>query len=489
MSTEKKKTNVLLVTIAIFIATFLSAVEGTIVSTAMPTIVESLHGMKLMNWIYSIYLLTNAMTTPIWGKLADRMGRKPVFIAGLVIFIVGSSLCGLSQNMLTLIGFRALQGIGAGAITPVSFTMLADIYPIEERARIMGLNGSAWGIASIFAPLIGGFIVEKLTWHWIFFINVPIGLITLVMIMAYFHEDWKASKAPIDYVGSLSLMATLLFVLYAFQVIGEAPINYGLVIGLFVAAVIAFLMFVRTEKRVADPIIDLKLFENRTFVVQSLIAALVSGFLIGFDAYVPMWTQGILGLPATMAGFAVTPSSLMWIVGSFVAGRLFVKFAPKQILWGSLSFLLVATLLFANIPITTPFWFFFVIATICGIGFGITITTTTVTTQNSVAPNEVGVATSFNTLSRTLGQTLMVAIYGIVLNVNIARGIKQFPKVTNAMMNKFINPSTATSLPHNLLPQMHQILYTGIHHIYWLSVVVIILAFVANAFDRKQKIL
>ncbi|HJE15041.1 MAG TPA: MFS transporter, partial [Lapidilactobacillus dextrinicus] len=172
---KKKQTNLVLVTIAIFVATFMTAIEGTIVSTAMPTIIGSLHGISLMNWVFSIYLLTSSIATPIYGKLSDRVGRKPIFIVGIVIFLIGSSLAGLSDSMLTLILARALQGIGAGAIQPMTFTMIADIYPFEKRAKVLGLNGSAWGIASIIAPLLGGYIVQHLSWHWIFFINVPVG--------------------------------------------------------------------------------------------------------------------------------------------------------------------------------------------------------------------------------------------------------------------------------------------------------------------------
>ncbi|MFT8412415.1 MDR family MFS transporter [Schleiferilactobacillus perolens] len=483
----KKQTNVAITTVAIFVATFMTAVEGTIVSTAMPTIIGNLHGVELMNWVFSIYLLTNAMVTPVYGKLADAIGRKPVLLVGLVIFIGGSCLAGLAQNMIQLIAFRALQGIGAGAIQPVTFTIIADIYPIEKRAKVLGFNGSAWGIASVVAPLLGGFIVEKLSWHWIFFINLPIGLITIALVQFFFFEERRSQRVHIDYPGVFSLLTTLFALMIGLQMLTDPNQRLVAMIAL-VIFVVGFVIFLRVEQKASDPVIDLKLFRNRSFVIQNSVAALVSGFLIGFESYMPMWMQGILGMPASMGGFAVTPSSVMWIIGSFLAGHMLVRWSPKRLLTIALIWLLLGGIALATVPVTTPFVVFLVIAGWLGIAFGTIITITTVTVQNAVTQSEVGVATSFNTLSRTLGQTLMVSIFGIVLNTHFAQGVQAHGNITTDMLNKLIDPQTAKGLPAHLLPALHNILYSGLHGVYLVGIGVIVIALICNLFDVPEKL-
>lgn len=482
----KKQTNVGVVTGAVFVATFMSAIEGTIVSTAMPTIVGDLHGVALMNWVFSIFLLTSALATPIYGKLADTVGRKLVFLVGLFVFILGSTLSGMSQSMETLIAWRALQGIGAGAIMPVSFTILADIYPVEQRARVMGLNGSAWGIAAVVAPLLGGFIVDQLSWHWIFFINIPIGIITMLLIWFFLNESTQRKPFTMDWAGCLWLSVGLLALMLTFQLLSEGNLGIIWIIVGFLVTIVAFWLFLRREQRTDDPLIPLALFRNRTFVIQNLIAALLSGFIMGFEVYLPAWTQGLLGLLASQAGFAITPSSLMWVVGSFIAGKLLMRRSPNQIVNIALTLVLIGAVTMALLPANTPFWCFFVIAAICGTGFGITITTTTVTVQSQVSVDEVGVATSFNTLSRTLGQTVMVSLFGIIMNVEMVRGVAQHPKTTMAMMNQLINPQTAKDLPQALLPTLHGILYQGLHVIFIAGAGLIVISFMVNWLDRKN---
>lgn len=484
----ERKTNVKLVTISVFVATFMTAIEGTIVSTAMPTIVGSLHGMEIMNWVFSIYLLTNAMLTPIYGKLADKIGRKPIFLIGIFIFIVGSSLCGFAQNMLTLIIARAIQGIGAGAIMPVALTILADIYAIDKRAKMLGLNSAAWGIASIFGPLAGGFIVDTIGWHWIFFINVPIGLV-LMGLIAYFLVEPKreTNKVPMDVLGSIQLMMVLLTVLLGFQFIGEGGFGWKVII-CFGAAVVFLTLFVAVEKRAQDPVIDLALFKNSTFVIVNLVAALISGFLMGVEVYIPMWMQGVLGKSAAIGGLVLAPMSLLWMLGSFIASHLMEKYATKRVIAIGLFITLLGGVCLTLVPAMVSFVWFFFISAILGIGFGITITTTTVTAQSSVDPSEMGVATSFNTLARTIGQTLMVSVFGVIINaVTTAKLSQSSLDVTPDVMNQLVNPHTANTIPADVLKPLRGMLYSGLHYVYLVGIILIIMGILLNSCIKKDK--
>ncbi|WP_413627421.1 MDR family MFS transporter [Fructilactobacillus vespulae] len=481
-----KKTNRKIVTIALFIATFMSAVEGTIVSTAMPTIVGDLEGVSLMNWVFSIFLLTNAIATPIYGKLSDQLGRKKIFIFGVILFTIGSMLSGMSNSMETLILWRAFQGCGAGVIMPVSFTIVADLYEFDKRAQIVGLLGSAWGIASIVAPLLGGFIVDNLSWHWIFFVNVPIGIITVMLIGLFFFESPHYQKSKIDF-GGVALIAIFLFaILYLFQLLGEEPLNLFLILICLGLALISGFFFIKQEKRAEEPVIPLGMFKNRTFVIQNLIAALISGFIFAYEVYLPDWTQGILGLKATMAGFAITPSSILWMLGSLWSGKMLVKYKPQKIANISFAFIGLGAVSLVLLPIDVPFLTFFLISGIMGVGFGICITTSSVTVQNEVSKSQIGVASSFNTLSRTLGQTLMISIFGIVMNKSMLSGVNHHPKANLKLMNQLINPQTAQNIDSNLLPTLKGILYSAIHNIFLVALLLIIIAVIVNFFDNKK---
>jgi drug resistance transporter, EmrB/QacA subfamily len=482
------KTNRQIVTISVFIATFMTAIEGTIVSTAMPTIVGSLKGIEIMNWVFAIYLLTNAMLTPIYGKLSDKVGRKPIFMIGILIFIIGSSLCGLANTMLTLILARAIQGIGAGAIMPVALTILADLYDLDKRARMLGLNSAAWGIASIFGPLAGGFIVDTVGWHWIFFINVPIGIILLGLIVFFFNEEKRlADTKKMDIKGSLALMLVLLSLLLGFQLLGDHGFNSS--VALSFGGFLLFLgLFIWLEGRAEDPVIDLSLFKNRAFVLVNLIAALLSGFLMGIDVYVPMWMQGVLGKSAALGGIVLAPMSVIWMGGSFLAGRLLTKVGMQRSISLGLLILIVGGTWLVMLPTVVAYGWFFIIASVLGLGFGLAITTTTVTAQSSVSPERLGVATSFNTLVRTIGQTVMISLFGVLLNQTMADKLAADPKLAGheELLNQLVNPHTAQAITADLLGPLRNILHSGLQTVFLVGLGLVVASFILSLFLPKK---
>ncbi|MDB6231017.1 MDR family MFS transporter [Lactobacillus amylovorus] len=482
-----KKTNVPIVTLAIFMTTFMTAIEGTIVSTAMPTIVSDLDGLEIMNWVVSIFLLMTAVSTPLYGKLADSIGRKPVFLFGIALFVIGSSLCGLAQNMIELILFRVIQGLGSGAVQPVAITIIADLYTLQKRAKMLGLNSGFWGVASVIAPLLGGFIVQHLSWHWVFYINVPIGIIAFLLVLVYLREPKHKSNSKLDLQGTIWLVLLLLALMFFLQDLGS-NMNLLVMAALAVLIVIFVILFFRAEKRAADPIMPLSMLRDKEFFALNIITLLIFGVVIGFEFYIPTWMQGINGTNASLAGFAVTPSSLMWIVGSFLIGGMLGRWGIKKTYDYMLTILVGADLVLILVPIYTPFWVFCIVATFNGTAFGAITTASQVRSQVLVPKDDIGVATSFNTLMKYLGQTMMVSIYGIAFNTMVAKGLAKHPGLTQEMMNKIVSAENAKTLASNVVPQLRQILLGGLKAVYIVSMIVILISILLNQTYKDRKI-
>lgn len=485
---NNKRTNRAAVTAALFIATFMSGVEGTIVSTAMPTIVASLDGLAIMNWVFAIYLLSSAIMTPIYGKLADKYGRKKIFMTGILIFIIGSGLCALAQTMPFLIGARLIQGIGAGSILPISMTIIADLYPVEQRANIMGLNNAAWGIASIVAPLIGGVMVEKLSWHWIFLFNLPIGLIVVILIGFFlFEEKREAASLPLDLKGTSLLVLFLLSFLYLFQLISNENGVTLSAVGLLIVSLLLLAAFIWVEKKAIDPVLPLHLFKNSTFVIVNVVTFLISGFLIGLEAYTPMWLQLLNGVNASLSGMALASMSIFWMVGSFMVGKLMVRFHVKRVLIIGVFCLLISAVIFSLFAVHTPYIAFVLTGILLGIGFGISMTTTTIAAQESAPHEMTGVATSTNTLFRMIGQSMMVSVYGLVLNMNMNHAMLKYDEIDQSLINQFMNVQTTSEKIDQLINPLRHIAYAGLHHIYTTGLCIVIVAVVLVLVVARQK--
>lgn len=405
---------------ALLISTFLAAIEVTIISTAMPTIVDKLGGFELMSWVFAIYLLTISVTTPIWGKLADLTGRKKIFIIGVAIFLLGSTLSGLSQNMGQLIFFRAIQGIGAGAINPVTFTIIADVFSLKQRARVQALISSMWGIAAVTGPLAGGFLTDFVSWRLIFLINIPFGLLSIWMIGKNLNESIKKRKSKIDYGGVATFtigITALLLALLSLDTesgIGLSQTTLFILIG---TAMLFLVLFIQIQRRHQEPMIPLELFKIKDVSFSVSASFLTSMILIGLSAFLPLWIQNVLEMGATATGIILIPLSLGWPIGSMLSGRVFIpRLGIKQTALTGASCILIGALLLTTINPETPLAILALFIFIIGLGFGFATTSYTVIIQSTVPPEMRGSGGSLITLFRTLGQALGVAVLGTSMN-------------------------------------------------------------------------
>ena len=401
-------------------ATFMIAIEATIVSTAMPQIAGQLGDLHLYSWVFSSFLLTQTATTVVFGKLADLYGRKPVLLVGIAVFLLGSVLCGLAWSMPSLIVFRLIQGIGAGAIQPVCLTVVGDLYSPQERGKIQGYLASVWGISSVFGPLAGGLITQHLSWAWIFWINVPIGLAATAGFVTFLHESVAHEKRSVDAAGATLFAVAVASLMAALTEIGTS----GHMVALTAAGLCAVstVLFVAQERRAPDPMMDFRLWARRPIATANT-ATLLSGMaVIGLTAFLPMYVQGVLNQPALVAGFALTMMVLGWPIGATLAAKNISRFGLRATLLLGAALLPLGALAFVLLgPGTSP-----VVAglgsAVMGLGMGFLSTSAIVIIQGSVGWAERGSATASNIFSRNLGSTLGATILGAVLNLSLAHG-------------------------------------------------------------------
>ena len=412
---------------SLMLAMFLSAMESTIVATAMPSIVSSLGGFADYTWVFSVFLLTQTATIPLYGKLADLYGRRRVFAAGTGSFILGSLACGGSGTMTQLILARAMQGIGAGAVQPIATTIIGDIFTLRERARMQGWLSSVWAVASIVGPLLGGFIVERLHWEWIFLINVPMGLLAITGVVMFLREPATRSRHAVDYLGAALLMAGVMLLLFALLQGGTAwAWTAPQSLGLFTAALLVLAAFVLRESRATEPIVPLSLFKNRIVAAADACSLLLGGMIFALTTFVPLFVQGALGVAATLAGLTLATMSFGWPTASAFAGRVImaIGFRRTALLGAALNTLGAALLTFlpeaSPLPVGAAIFF-------VGAGMGFLSTTLIVALQGAVPWSSRGVATASNMFSRQLGSTLWVALLGSVLNTALAARLAALP--------------------------------------------------------------
>ena len=473
------------VTIGVMTGMFLAALEATVVGTAMPTVIASLGGLNRYSWVFSAYLITSTVTVPVWGKLSDLYGRRLLYQIGIAVFLIGSVLSGVSSSMEQLIIFRAIQGLGAGALVPLAMTIIGDIFTITERTKMQAYFGGVWGFSSVIGPFVGGFITDQLSWRWVFFINIPVGLAAAFIIGIALKEPKRTERPAIDYAGAIVLMAAITFLMLALVEGGTsfatllAPRNLLLLSGSVLLAAI----FVWIEKRAADPIIPFQLFRNRTVSV-SVIAGFLGGVaMFGAISFVPLFAQGALGSTATEAGSLLTPLMLSWVGMSIVGGRLLLRVGYRPTTVAGFILLTVGFIFLSLYGRETARFWLYLDLVLIGAGLGLTMLTLLIAIQQSVSRTQLGIATSLNQFSRSIGGAVGVAIMGTVLSAGLAAELNTFAQNNNGLIttsraaelaanpNALIEPEARAALPPNVLDALQEAMAVSIHKVFWVGTV------------------
>lgn len=499
MNQKTKKTNRPMVFASIIVAMFITAIEGTIVSTAMPSIVGELGGFSLFSWAFSTFLLAQAVTIPIYGKFADLKGRKPIFTFGVVIFLIGSVLCGLAQSMKMLIFFRLLQGIGAGAIGSISTTIIGDIYNIEERAKIQGYISSVWGISSIVGPALGGIFVQYLHWSWVFWVNIPLGIISLAGIWLYLHEEVEGKEHQVDYPGAALLFIYISSLMFIFI---EGGVTWPwvswpifILTGLFL---LSFILFIKQEKRAVEPVMPLQIWRNPLIAVANIASLTTGAVMIGVTTFLPTFVQGVMGLSPTVAGFTLCAMSIGWPLASAFSGKIMLRYGyRKTSIAGGIILILGAIFFLTLVPEKGPIWAG-IGSFLIGVGMGLTSTTFIVSIQSSVDWQTRGVATASNMFMRILGNTIGAALLGGILNIRMSSFLKAQPaniKIPQGLdiTNVLLEPQKRASLSNEVLEVLKKGLTISLHNVYWgvfiLSIVSLLLVLFLQDHKKDEKTL
>lgn len=468
----------------------LAALDQTIVSTALPRIASELHGLNKLSWVATAYLLTSAITTPIYGKISDLLGRKKIFQMAIGIFLVGSVLCGISQNMDQLVFARALQGIGAGGLMSLVLAIVGDVIPPRQRGKYMGYFGAVFGVSSVAGPLLGGFLTDSLSWRWVFFVNIPLGIVALSAVASRLHLPVHKREHKIDYLGATLLAASSICLLLA-SVWGGSTYAWGSheIISLIAGGIALVFAFIACEKRASEPIIPLRLFKNDIFVVSTLLSFLAGVAMFASILYIPLYQQIVRGYSPTKSGLLMLPLVIGLLIASVISGRLTSKLGRYKI------FPLIGTLLlafglwlFSHLTLTTSELVLGVWMFIIGTGLGSFMQIMTLAIQNAVPRSELGTATSSATFFRSLGSSFGGAIFGTILTSRLALHLSQSVSSgagTTLNVSSIQNGSGLHQLSPAVSQQVFEAFVRSFHDMFLLAIPFALLAFFVALFLRE----
>jgi EmrB/QacA subfamily drug resistance transporter len=428
------------VLIGVMLSTALVAIDATVIATAVPSVVADLGGFAQFPWLFSVYLLAQAVTVPVYGKLADVFGRKPVMLVGIGLFLVGSVLCGLAWGMTALIAFRAVQGLGAGAVQPMSMTIVGDLYSLEERAKVQGYIASVWGVSSVVGPTLGGVFSEYVSWRWIFFVNIPLCVVAAATIGLRFAEKVDRRRPRIDYAGAGVLTVALTLLVLGLLEGGQAW-AWGSPQGIAVlaAGVTLLAAFVVIERRAVDPVVPLGLLRQRLLVATSLVSACVGAALLGLTSYVPTFVQDVLGTGPLVAGFALAALTLGWPISASQAGRVYLRIGIRSTALIGAAVVLLGSVLLLLLDGSSSVLLVGGTSFVIGLGMGFTAAPTLIAAQSAVRWQERGVVTGLNMFSRSAGSAVGIAVFGAVVNATLGNGGVEGDRVAPAELTTAVH--------------------------------------------------
>ncbi|HLV41544.1 MAG TPA: MDR family MFS transporter [Brumimicrobium sp.] len=466
----KKKLKRKWILFALMMTMVLAAMDNTIVATAIPQIVGDLGGFSLFSWLFTIYLLIQTITIPLYGKLADLFGRKPVIIFGIIVFLIGSSACGFAWNMPSLIAFRGIQAIGAGAIMATVNTIAGDIYTIEERAKIQGWLSSVWGISAILGPALGGALADYATWRWIFFINIPFGILSIYLIVKFLHEGKSLARPKIDWAGAVSMLITATVIMFALLQSGQSwPwISYTSLAFLTVSILLVYITM-RIERRAEEPILPIWVWKKRELMGSNLATMGMGVIMIGPGMYLPVFAQSVTGVSAIAAGFILASMSITWPVSSSLSGKLYLRIGFRNTALCGILIVAIGTFSFNFIQFPGPAWTLVTIQMLMGAGFGLISTPLLVGVQSTVDYGQRGVVTGTNIFSRYFGQSIGAAIFAVIFNYGINTKMEAAPEALQSNLpsvNNMVDVMQSNETSSELKLFLREAFFEATHSVY-----------------------
>lgn len=515
-TTIQNEGNKKILLIGLIIAMFFSALDGTIVGTAMPKIVGDLGGLSLMTWLTTSYLLTSTAVVPIAGKLADLLGRRSVYVAGLIIFMAASALCGIANNMTELIIYRGIQGIGGGVMMPMAMIVIGDMFTGKERAKFQGIFGGLYGLASVIGPQIGGWIVDSLNWKWVFYINLPVGIIATIFIALGLKGRKNTGPINFDIAGMVTMIVGVVSLLLALSLGGvDYAWDSWQIIGLFVLAVVGIVSFVIVETKAKEPILPMHFFKNRTFVTLNLIGFFMTIAMFGAIMFVPFFMQGIVGVSATESGTIMTPMMITMIITSIIGGQLVFKIGIKPQIIAGMFVMAIGLFLLSTLDMDSSKLIATTFMGVIGLGLGLVMPTITLALQESFDKSELGVVTSSSQFFRSIGGTFGVTVLGAVMNSksgdllskDLVPVLNKLPEQAAPIADKFkdmidtnpqglfqmlFSPEAMKQIPSQILDPMFPIIKTSLmeslHSVFLTGLIFIVIGAFITFFLKQIKL-